>query len=71
MGRRQRHRLLGRGFQLADGLLNLVSHVDLQVLDVTHEKLLQAAQQIGLLRLADDAYQFELQGTLRYLMELC
>ena len=36
--------LLGRGFQLADGLFDLVSHVALEILDVTDEELLQAAK---------------------------
>ena len=41
--------LLGRGFQLANGLFDLVSHVALEILDVADEKLLKAAKQISLL----------------------
>lgn len=62
--------LLGRGFQLADGLLDLVSHIALEVLDVADEELLQAAKQISLLRLPNDADQLELKRAFRDLVEL-
>ena len=62
--------LFRRSLELADGFLDLISDIGLEILHVTHEKFLQAAQKIRLLRLANYAYELELERALGYLMKL-